>query len=77
MPLFPTAGQRNTLNLHLHPFRQLVYRYTTPRRLRRPIHTEMFLIFPIHLGEILHVCQEDGGFYDAADVGARGREDGF
>lgn len=37
----------------------------------------MFLIFAIHLGEILHVGEEDGGFDDAADVGARGGEDGF
>lgn len=37
----------------------------------------MLLVLPVHLGEILHVGEEDGGFDDAANVGAGGGEDGF
>ncbi len=51
--------------------------HTTPRRLRRPVHAKMLLVLPVHLGEILHVGEENRGFDDAADVGAGGGEDGF
>lgn len=72
-----TPRQRNTLDFHLHPLGQLMYGHTTPRRLRRPIDAKMLFVLPVHLGEILHVGEEDSGFDDAADVGAGGGEDGF
>lgn len=48
----------------------------TPGRLRGAVHPEVLLVLGVHLGEILHVGQEDGGFDDTGDVGAGGGEDG-
>lgn len=71
------SRQRNALDLHLHPLRQLMHRNAAPRRLRRPIHPKMLHVFLIDLGEILHVRQEHGRLHDLGDVGAAGGEDGF
>lgn len=50
----PTSRQRNTLNLHRHPLRQLADRHAAPRRLV----FKMSLILLIHLREMGHVRQK-------------------
>lgn len=56
----PISRQRNTLNLHRHPLRQLMHRHTAPRRLMR----KMLPVFAVHLREIIHRGEEylDLGF---------------
>lgn len=70
------SRQSHTLHLDLHPLRQLLNGHTAPRRLRVP---KVQFVFPIHVGEILHIRQEDrhldhlaqvtaGFFQDLVDV---------
>lgn len=51
--------QCNTLDLHIHPLRQLMHRHTTPRRLV----AEPLLILGVHLRKIPHVHQEHIHFH--------------
>ncbi len=38
---------------------------------------ERFGVDCVHGGEVVHVFEEDGGFYDVAEIRAASRQDGF
>ena len=62
-----------TLNLHIRPQRQLLYRHTRSRGLHvAPIR----LVHVVHRGEMLHFGEEDVDFEDGVEAGAGGGEDG-
>lgn len=58
-------SQSDALNLDRHALGQLVHGHTAPGRLVR----EELLIRGVHLGEVIHGCEED---VDFDDFGLRG-----
>ena len=72
-PSRPSSRERNTLNLHIHPFGQLLHRHATPRRLaHKPL-----LVLAVQLAEVGHVRQKHVDLDDLLDRGVGGGEDGL
>ena len=69
----PHLRQSNTLNLDIHPLRQLLHGNTTPRWLA----DEMLLILSVHTREVGHIRQEHVDLDDSLHGRASFREDGL